>query len=447
MGRRIPTFQSFEDFRNFLLNETIAVGKEELSLGHWWLRHPERRQYDGITFQPNQGEVVGNKLNLWHGWAVEPQEGNWDLMKRHIREVLCASDPVGYEYLINWLAWMFQHPDEQAEVAVVFKGIRGSGKGTLGNAICKIFGQHAFHVSAASQFAGRFNAHLRDCCFLFADESYWAGDKSAEGTLQRLITEPDLSIEGKGRDMVMVRNMLHILQASNNDWVIPAGARERRFVVFETSDTHAQENEWFDPLYAQLENGGYGAMLWELLHRDISGFHPRMIVRNKALAAQQRHSLPYVEGAWSEILETGMLGGVHDIKIPNEVVSNDYEDVVGRKHKGLYSIMREMSPSLKHKSDRFLADYLTERGGNDEMGLPLVRRKKVGGHRGWAFPSLSQCRARWTEEHPEWEFNTDITGWGGEWNGAGEMDGGGAAANDNPTFLAGVRLLRVGDYK
>src|SRR4051812_10014450 len=61
---------------------------------------------------------------------------------------------------------------------------------------------------------GRFNAHLRDACLLFADEAYWPGDKGAEGSLKRLITEPELFIEGKGRDGVMVENRLHVIIAS-----------------------------------------------------------------------------------------------------------------------------------------------------------------------------------------------------------------------------------------
>ena len=40
-------------------------------------------------------------------------------------------------------------------------------------------------------------------------------------------------VEAKGRDAVMVRNMLHIMIASNEDWVIPAGTDERRLSVSE----------------------------------------------------------------------------------------------------------------------------------------------------------------------------------------------------------------------
>jgi Family of unknown function (DUF5906) len=104
--------------------------------------------------------------------------------------------------------------------------------------MCRIFGQHAVHISSADHLAGRFNAHLRDACLLFADESYWPGDKRAEGTLKRLITEPDLLIEPKGRDAVTARNMLHVMMASNEDWIVPAGEHERRFAVFDVSKCH-----------------------------------------------------------------------------------------------------------------------------------------------------------------------------------------------------------------
>jgi hypothetical protein len=49
--------------------------------------------------------------------------------------------------------------------------------------------------------------------------------------------------------------------ASNEDWVIPAGTRERRFAVLDVSDKYIQQKSWFLPLYRQLSNGGYAGML------------------------------------------------------------------------------------------------------------------------------------------------------------------------------------------
>ena len=185
-----------------------------MPLGHWWTSHTRRRTYKGLTFRPDmQAEVVNDRLNLWRGWGVAPIKGDYSLMQRHILEVLAADNDEASTYIMNWLAWAVQHPAEQAEVALVLKGGRGTGKGTLGNAMMHIFGQHAVHVSSIKHLIGHFNMHLRDACFLFADEAYWPGDKSSEGALKRLITEPTLLIEPKFVDAMTVPNMLHVLMA------------------------------------------------------------------------------------------------------------------------------------------------------------------------------------------------------------------------------------------
>ena len=98
--------------------------------------------------------------------------------------------------------------------------------------------------------------------------------KAAEGNLKRLITEPTLLIEGKGRDAISVENMLHVVIASNEDWIVPASEGERRWVLNEVSDIHLQDQTWFGPLYQQMEDGGYAAMLHDLLHLDLGELAP-----------------------------------------------------------------------------------------------------------------------------------------------------------------------------
>jgi hypothetical protein len=261
---QLPTFLRFEDLRNFHLNRYINVGDDKVSIGKWWLAHPDRRQYRGVVFIPGGEPIIDGRLNLWRGWGVEPKRGDWPLLREHIHEVLAARDDDVDAYIFRWLAWAVQHPAEQAEVALVFLGGIGTGKGTLGKAMSLIFGQHARHLSSPEHLTGRFNAHLRQCCFLFGDECYGPKDKSAEGTLKRLITEPTLQIEPKGRDIVEEPNRLHVMLASNNEWVIPAGAHERRYAVQEVADTHQQNPNWFGSIYLEMRSGGLEAMLYDL---------------------------------------------------------------------------------------------------------------------------------------------------------------------------------------
>ena len=157
------------------------------------------QRYAGVVYSPN-GPAVSRtgKVNLWRGFGVLPAEGTWSLMRAHLNEVIASGDFESARYILRWLAWCVQHPGERAEVALVVRGKRGMGKGTLGNAMCRVFGAHGVHLSNQKHLTAGFNRHLMHCSFLFADEAFWPGDKSGEGELKRIITEPTLFIEPKG---------------------------------------------------------------------------------------------------------------------------------------------------------------------------------------------------------------------------------------------------------
>jgi hypothetical protein len=414
--RLVPTFLTFQAFRNKYCNRVVFVtnsdgGSEPIPLGKWWLNHPERRQYDGLVFQPNGPSVINNHLNLWRGWGVAPQPGDWSLMQKHIKVVLASNDEDANTYILNQLAFMVQKPEQRAEVAIVFRGKRGTGKGTLGNAMVRIFGNHGVHLSDAKHLVGHFNSHLRNACCLFADEAYWPGDKSAEGNLKRLITEPTLAIEGKGRDVVFVPNMLHLIISSNEDWVVPAGEHERRYVVFNVLDTYMQKAEYFDPLYKQLEDGGHAAMLHDLLQRDITGWHPRQFPKTAGLLEQQQLSLEPLDAWWVELLESGMLEGA-DPTFPSQAVSGTHDRKIPEayggyryvKQPGLYDQARASSPRRRnYASDKLLGDFLRKQGC---VSWKVLQR------RGWRFPDISESRSKWEERYPKWPWrDPDLTEW------------------------------------
>jgi hypothetical protein len=261
-------------------------------------------------------------------------------------------------------------------------------------------------ISSIEHIAGRFNAHLRDTCLVFADEAYWPGDKKAEGTLKRLITEPTLFIEAKGLDGVTVDNMLHVLMASNSDWVVPAGEHERRFAVFQVSEDKRQDKDWFAPLYQQLENGGYAAMLHDLLYRELGDWHPRQVPMTEALRDQQVRNLEPLDAWLVGLLDSGVLPTGGDQ--PNRVPSHSYHDIDGRNPKnGLFDVARERVPALRRLDDQVLARHLRK------LGCEPWRNKT---QRGWEFPPLLECRAKWEEKYPGWKWNhLEATEWVTDW--------------------------------
>jgi hypothetical protein len=256
-------------------------------VSEWWMEWPGRREYSAVVFAP--GRDLGPRFyNLWQGFAVESKRGKWKRMRDHILNVICSGDEKLFRYVLGWLARLVQHPGEVGEVALVFKGGKGVGKGVVGHALRRIFGRHGFHVANAKHLVGNFNAHLRGVAFLFADEAFFAGDRAHESALKSLITEPTLAIEAKGKDTVAGDNCLHVLMASNEDWVVPTSVDERRFAVIDVSADRQGDFAYFDALFRELyKEGGLEAMLFDLLAYPLDDFNVRQVPNTKALADQK----------------------------------------------------------------------------------------------------------------------------------------------------------------
>ncbi len=302
----------FEDLKRLYLNRQIVVGRNNegkpitKSAAEIWLRSPERRQFlRGVIFDPSGRRAPAGTLNLWTGFAVQPKPGSWRRMQNHIRDVLCQGNIEHYNYVLGWMAMLVQRPAEQGEVAVVMKGFEGTGKGTLARALKTILGQHGLAISNSKHLTGNFNAHLRDCVFLFADEAFFAGDRQHVGVLKSLITEPYLTIEAKYANAVQMPNFLHLMMASNEEWVIPASLEARRFFVLEVSDAHKDDHAYFAEIWKEMEAGGYAAMLYDLLHHDLTGFNVRRVPFTEGLQQQKKLSLGTTEAWWADMLHRG----------------------------------------------------------------------------------------------------------------------------------------------
>ena len=304
---------SFEDLRRMFQNKLVTVigpssKPVRVDQAKAWLDHPKRRQYlDGVAFLPGE-ETPPGKFNLWRGFAIEPKAGDWSLMREHIRQIICGDDEMAFQYVLGWLARLVQLPGEQGQVAVALKGQKGVGKGTLGEALAKIFGQHGLHLSNAEHLIGRFNGHLRDACFIFGDECFYAGDKQHESTLKTLITERFIPIEAKYQEPVMARNVAHVLLASNSDWMVPASADERRFCVLNVSDARRGDRQYFNALRREMDAGGIAAMLHDLLAYDLSTFDVFNVPQTEALAEEKLQTMRGVDLWLFNCLQRGQIG-------------------------------------------------------------------------------------------------------------------------------------------
>ena len=225
--------------------------------------------------------------------------------KAHLWSVICSGNEEHYRWLIGWLAYCVQNPGKQAEVAVVLRGLKGTGKGMVGQMLMRIFRNHSLHITNSKHLVGNFNAHLVDALFLFLDEAFWAGDKQGEGTLKALITERTIMIEPKGVDAFQMPNRLKILMASNNDWVVPASADERRYFVLDVSDERKGDIAYFKALAAAIEGDELAALLDDLLEMDLSDFDHRNPPHTEGLNKQKLIGGDSLQKFWLDCLTAG----------------------------------------------------------------------------------------------------------------------------------------------
>ena len=385
-----PDFEllSVKGFKDFNCNRYVEIEGKKQRLGDAWFGHPKRRQYIGLTFNPKT--TPQGYYNIWRGFAAEPKEGDCSLFLKHVEENIANGDKTIYDYLIAWMAQVVQHPDELTGVAVVMRGSMGTGKGVFADEFGKLFGRHYMLLNDSSQLVGKFNGHMKEKCLLFADEAFWAGDKAAEGKLKSMITEPTINIEMKGKDAFTIKNNLHMIFATNNDWAAPAGPRERRFFIIDVGDKHQQDHEYFDAVCNQMDNGGREALLHYLMNYDISGMNLRKYPQTAALRESKQLSFSPVQKYWHHVLETGCLhysieGGWGDGAVMTEYLYQAYQKFVqdmGIKHKAtdveLGMQLRNMLPKDSFKK---------EKRSFNGYGSKKAERKNC-----YVFPSLEKCR-------------------------------------------------------
>ncbi len=274
--KQLMTFSSKTDFETRYCNRKVFDRGEETGLGTYWLNHPKRAEYDGMVFSP--GSDVEGYLNLWTGWGIEPRYGDCMRYLEFIGDVICSGDGELFDYIIRWLAHMVQRPEELPETALVFRGREGIGKNTLVDPLRDIVGrEHFLLLSSLNQITGRFSGHLANALLVFCNESVWGGDKSAQGVLKSMITDEVQPIEHKGRDLTMVRSYRRMLFATNENWAVPRGADDRRYIITDVSDSKKGDYPYFKAIREQMDAGGTAALMHHLLNEDISDWHPRQI--------------------------------------------------------------------------------------------------------------------------------------------------------------------------
>ena len=403
-----------KQFKNNVANMPFTDDPEEgtrakRATGEAWLRDPGRRNYHCQVFRPKglSPDEESVYFNTFSGFGFDAMQGNCDLFWQHVHDNIAHGDDKLTLWIRTWLAALMQHPEKRASVALVLQGEKGTGKGAFAQIIGRLLGQHFLHITSPDVLTGKFNRILQDKPFVYADESFWAGDKKAESRLKTLITEDRIIVEEKYLPAYTVPNVMHLVIAGNDEWVVPAGRNERRFAVFSMSNSHMQDRGYFKSLFDQMDSDGYEALLYELQNFDLHGcgVDPHVAPITTALADQQMLGMSAVEQFWHECLEEGTAIEFHDgwgedvngsCCIGTDLLYQHYvqRTAMARIHRSgsqqsFTKVIKKLMPPgtrIERKSVQI----------SESHGVHVTRKTM----RCFVVPSLGKCRAHFEKAYP-----------------------------------------------
>jgi hypothetical protein len=252
-----------------------------------WRRSSERREYHQIGYWPDDYNRPPGSYNLWRGWGVEPQQGNWSIIHDHILDVVANGNHDRANYIIDWCAHMVQRSWEKPGVALVLKGRKGTGKTLLTSILARVVGpKNALITDNGKRLFADFNSHLADKVLIGAEEAFFAGQRELNDRLKYLLTGADIEIEHKFGRRISMKSMHRMIMTSNHADAVEMTDDERRFFVCDVSDKRVGDAAYFAPLW-RAANGQddttLRAFMYELKTRDITKWNPEEGARGAAL--------------------------------------------------------------------------------------------------------------------------------------------------------------------
>jgi hypothetical protein len=383
-----------------------------------WIEWEGRRTYRSVRFAPGE-KLPKDVYNLFRGWPFspvattwdydtmldnreEPVAGDWSILRGHIYDNICEGNEDHFQWLMTWLAMLFQRPAGKPGSTVVITGAKGTGKSTLFDYVNQLLGRCGITVSQRKQIVGQFNGHLATTLLMVCEEAFWAADPQAEGVLKDMITNKSVLIEKKGYDPIQSDNYTRLALISNNEWVVPASLKdERRFFVLRCSSERQGDIQFFEKMRQQMEKKGgleaflYDLMTWEPYGGTFSSLYTPPVTAH--LQQQQIESLSGVQKFMLELVKSGVYE-THDDKVTPIELNTDAETMVYavdmRAAVEDYVRFRFSSDKAKTSYDD-ISGVVTDWFGAREVKMSVDGQSNK--KRTFIFPPLSEVRAKLKE--------------------------------------------------
>jgi len=424
-GIKYKDIKSFElDFLNKTLTTNLPPEEAKkldlpkpnlISPSSIWLKHRSRAEVEKIIFDPRmffeQPSYRTRYYNLFDGFQItrddvsrvniDPEGFEDHAFFVHIKERLCNGNEEAYNAVLNIFAHILQKPWEKLQMSLVLQSTERTGKGIVFQIIKDIIGaKYFFQPSNPNQVLGQFNGQMLNCLICFMDEMVWGGDKERAGTLKKLVTESTNYVNEKYTPTIKAKNLANVFMASNEDWVVPSGATEQRWLVLNVNDELAtcpkpKKRQIVGDILS-IDRKKLAKFLYE---RDLSEFNHRETINTTGLRHQKIQSMSPLRKWWLSCLDKGYIADSDDQQIGqfgSEIAKNIMYNAASQQMKDRHSSCTKFWIEMKKIFGKDFANRRKMKNGE--------RRRYI------IIPSLDVARKRWCRLYNDsgWEWGEDL---------------------------------------
>lgn len=235
-----------------------------------WLDDPGIRVYKTIVNAPPPMTPPNDAFNIWTSYAVQrynPMNKTVDTNSTAVQaylqliNILCCKYDHVVEYVLNWIAQLFQEPAKKRGIALLLVGAEGVGKNRLTDLLREMVGRDKCMQTAnpAQHLYNRFTSQREGKMLIVVNEANGADNFAANDILKDLITSDTFICEGKGTNAYEMACFARIIFTTNNENAVKVNPDSRRYVVIQVSSQLKGNTAYFNELskYIEDEHGRY----------------------------------------------------------------------------------------------------------------------------------------------------------------------------------------------
>jgi len=304
----------------------------DVAAGVAWMHNSLRREFHGVTFDPSSAGkpsyLKGKKyFNTCKPFQVEPKEGaDISPFLRVVGESITSTQEEA-EYLLDYIAHLFQKPSQRPTRHPIFFGPKGTGKDYLFDILSTILPVGTTTEVELSRGAA-FNSRYKSALLLKSPEAIELTHKATAAWLKDFLAKKDMVVNEKFLPEITYPFCARVFFSTNDITALPVETDERRYVPIQSTNkwrfgSGEVSREEHDAFWKEAWEGcgkteeGRAALLWFFLNRDISNFnpygHPSFLDNSELMDDMIAMHLSPEQEVWAAVL-SGEMDMVHEMK-------------------------------------------------------------------------------------------------------------------------------------